>query len=91
MKRRLALCAGRHYIPDAEGAVFEHAVNPLDVEGLEQEAGHILRGCTELDLYVTGLTVACVAVINVCHKRGIKLTLYHYDRERDNYYPQPVK
>ncbi|MGN1339171.1 MAG: hypothetical protein ACI4WS_02655 [Oscillospiraceae bacterium] len=91
MKKRLALCSGRHFIPEAEGSVFDHAVNPLDVEGLEQEARFVLRDCTELDLFVTGLTVACVAVINACRERGIKLTLWHYDRERNEYYPQNVK
>lgn len=91
MKRKLVLCAGRHFVLDAEGSVFDHAVNPVDVEALENEALFVLRGVAELDLYVTGLTVACVAVINACHERNIKLTLYHFDRDRGCYYPQAVK
>lgn len=47
-------------------------------------------GCFYTDLYVTGLTVALVAVLNACHKLGIVVTLYHYDREEGNYYPQQV-
>lgn len=91
MKRKLVLCAGRHFTPDVDGSVFDHAVNPVDVKTLENEALFVLRGVTELDLYVTGLTVACVAVINACHERNIKLTLYHFDRDRGCYYPQAVK
>lgn len=91
MKKKLVLCAGRHFTPMAEGSVFNHAVNPLDVVGLEAEAIFMLRGVTELDLYVTGLTVACVAVINACHEKGIKLTLWHFDCNRGEYYPQKVK
>lgn len=91
MKKKLVLCAGRHFVPDADGSVFDHAVNPVDVDGLETEAAFMLRGVDELDLYVTGLTVACVAVINACHDKGIKLTLYHFDRDRGCYYPQSVR
>ena len=40
-----------------------------------------------LDLYVTGLTVALVSVLNACRQLGIVGTLYHYDREEGNYYP----
>ena len=50
MKRKLTLCAGRHFTPGVDGSVFDHAVNPLDVEGLENEARFVLRGVTELDL-----------------------------------------
>lgn len=89
----MALCKGRHEIPQAEdGAIFDNTINPLDVEGLQAEAESKLRelDIKSLDLYVTGLSVALVAVINSCHKLGIVVTLYHYDREEDNYYPQQV-
>jgi hypothetical protein len=44
----------------------------------------------ELRLYVTGLSVALVAVINVCRWMGVDLTLLHFDRESGEYYPQMV-
>ena len=44
-----------------------------------------------LDLYVTGLTVALIAVLNVCREEGIDVTLWHYNRDSGKYYPQPVK
>lgn len=89
----MALCEGRHAIPQAkDGAIFGNTINPLDVEGLQTEAESKLRelDIKSLDLYVTGLSVALVAVINSCHKLGIVVTLYHYDREKDHYYPQQV-
>lgn len=47
--------------------------------------------CFDLVLYVTGLTVATVAVINVCRGLGVSLTLMHYDQSAGDYYPQGVR
>lgn len=60
-----------------------------------EDMGRFLRAAflstlEELVLYVTGLTVATVAVINVCIELGIPLTLMHYDSNRGDYYPQYV-
>lgn len=44
----------------------------------------------KLNLYVTGLTVALIAVLNVCRKEGIKVTLYHYNTATKEYFPQEV-
>lgn len=91
-EKTLALCEGRHEMPDAvEGAIFGNSVDPLDVDGLEKIASEKLAGVQHLRLYVTGLTVALVAVINVCHEKCIKLTLMHFDRGSGNYYQQMVK
>lgn len=87
----MALCEGRHAIPNAtNGAIFGNTINPLDVSGLEETAFHKLEGVKALNLYVTGLSVALVAVINVCHRENIILTLWHFDRDSGNYYPQSV-
>lgn len=43
-----------------------------------------------IDLYVMGLTVALVAVVNVCLKENIDITLWHHDRTTDNFYPQDI-
>lgn len=90
----MALCKGRHEIPEAiDGAIFDSEVNPLKVAELEAEAKHKLEklGCKVLNLYVTGLTVALVAVLNACRELGITVWLYHYDRETGSYYSQAVK
>lgn len=89
----LALCEGRHNIPDAEdGFIFGNELNPLDIESLESEACEKLKGLEieKLNLYVTGLTVALIAAINACKKLEIEVTLYHYDRVGNAYYPQKV-
>lgn len=61
---------------------------------IEGEAGEdfFLELCPSLhvNIYVTGLTVSLIAVLNVCRKNGMKVTLYHYDRETGKYFPQEV-
>lgn len=87
----MALCESRHDIPQAvDGSIFGNTINPMDVCGLEEVAYNKLEGVKVLNLYVTGLSVALVAVINVCHRENIMLTLWHYDRDSGNYYPQSV-
>ena len=76
------MCEGRHVIPQVTEYLFGTVINPLDLEGLESTAAEKLQNVDSLDLYVTGLTVATVCVINVCANLGIALTLYHYDRDR---------
>lgn len=91
MKKNMALCAARHDIPQAvDGSIFGNTINPLDVCGLEETALAKLGDVKSLNLYVTGLSVALVAVINVCHRENIMLTLWHYNRDSGNYYPQSV-
>ena len=91
MTKNMALCEARHDIPQAvDGSIFGNTINPLDVCGLEETALVKLIGVKALNLYVTGLSVALVAVINVCHRERIMLTLWHYDRESGDYYPQSV-
>lgn len=48
------------------------------------------NGNFHLDLYVTGLSVALVAVLNAARVRKVSVTLYHYDRETGEYYSQEV-
>lgn len=87
----MELCKGRHEIPQAtDGAIFETEVDPLNVHGLEETAFQKLEGLEQLHLYVTGLTVALVAVLNVCRREGILVTLWHYNRDTGKYYPQSV-
>lgn len=91
---RMALCEGRHEIPDAtDGAVFGYEINPLDPESLEREAGKRLKEMQvkDLHLYVTGLTVALVAVLNATKKLKINIVLYHYNKDDDTYFVQHVK
>lgn len=89
----MELCKGRHSTPATDGAIFETEVNPLDVSAIESHAKEQLAdlNITKLNLYVTGLTVALIAVLNTAKELNIKVTLWHFDRETGNYYPQEVK
>lgn len=91
-KADMCLCEGRHPIPQAtNGAIFGNMLNPLDTEGMEAEALTKLEGMETLNLYVTGLTVALIAVLNAARQTHTNVTLYHYNRETDTYYTQEVK
>lgn len=90
----VALCESRHEIPQAvDGAIFGQSVDPTAPLKLELEARRVIEtsGVEFLTVYVTGLSVALVAVINACHSLGVCLTLMHYDRDSGEYYPQPVR
>lgn len=127
-KLYMALCEGRHDIPDAvDGAIFPAVIPDVtDVRGLEVAAeaaiaraalAHYQAGESQylptakyaqavegmgrfprvdaapgfgLVLYVTGLSVALVSVINVCMRVGISLTLMHFNQTTGDYYPQGV-
>ena len=92
---KFGLCRGRHEIPGVENYIFPGEVNPLDTKGLELDAVLALEAAGDLsdgiDLYVTGLTVALIAVVNAAITHGIALTLFHFDRATGNYYPQELR
>lgn len=89
----MELCKDRHSTPATDGAIFETEVNPLDIIVLESHAKERLANLniTSLSLYVTGLTVALIAVLNATKELNIKVTLWHFDRESGKYYCQEVK
>lgn len=90
MNYTYCLCESRHYMPVTE-SIFPHYVDPTDVSGLYAAADEFIPDdCTELTVYVTGLTIAMMAVVEVCVNRGITLTVMHYDRENMIYFPQTV-
>lgn len=90
-KKVMELCKGRHEINAAvDGAVFPNELDPLDILEMDFIAAESIGTIDELELYVTGLSVALVSVINYCHKEGVKLTLHHYDKISGMYYSQPV-
>lgn len=76
--RALNFCEGRNWKDWSAGPA---QVDYTDVEQLY----HI-----PLDVVVTGLTAACVAVIRACVYTGTPLTLWHYNRDTGEYVPQIV-
>jgi len=89
----MELCKARHETPATDGAIFGNEVDPTDTTGLEKCALERLSElqAEKLDLYVTGLTVALIAVLNAARELGIEVTLWHFDRETGGYYKQEVK
>lgn len=88
----LALCEGRHTMPaEVQGSIFPAEVDPTDLGGLTEYCQKgIPATCNELTLYVTGLSVALLAVVRYCDGNGISLTCMHYNRDTGEYYPQKV-
>ena len=90
---KLGLIKGRHEIPQVEGRyIFIEDLNPTDVKEAEGKAYSVLAGIkvVHIDLYVTGLTMALIAVLNAAKRHGMSVTLYHFDRETGEYFPQEV-
>lgn len=46
---------------------------------------------THVHVYVTGLTVALIAVLNVCRRHNLSVTCWHYNRETAEYFPQEIE
>ena len=99
----MGLCEGRHEIPQVtDGYIFPSEVNPIDLRQLnniavdrlmdicEKEYNDKKQIVVQLNLYVTGLTVALIEVLNICKMYGIRVTLYHYNRDTNDYFPQEV-
>lgn len=96
---KAVLCEARHEHPTIAGlpAIFPNVVNPMAFDQLDQVVADFLMSSTNatdlalngLDLYVTGLTPAVVAVIRQCINNAIELRLWHYDRSVDDYVCQP--
>ena len=93
---KIGLIKGRHEIPEVEERyIFIEELNPTDVKETEGKAYSVLSaikraGEQHIELYVTGLTMAVISVINAARRHGMRITLYHYDRETGKYFPQKV-
>ena len=89
---KFGLIKGRHDIPDVDEYIFDGDVSPVDVQGTFEDAYDFLKEYKgkKVDIYVTGLTMALVSAMNAARSLDIDLTLYHYDRENNKYFPQEV-
>ena len=92
---KLALCESRHTMPeDCEGAIFPQSVDPADIMRLRLQCARSLKsavtdkGIKYLCVYVTGLTVALVEVINWCIAHHVQCIMMHYNRDTGEYYHQ---
>jgi hypothetical protein len=85
------LISGRHAMPVDE-YVFDEIENMFSFFDLEVKALSSIEKTSDLlVLYVTGLTVATVSVLNVAKKLGYKeVVLKHYNRDNGLYESQWV-
>lgn len=87
----MGLCEGRHEIPEVrDGYIYPNTLNPLDEKGMMEMGYSKIKDVNCLHLYVTGLTVALVTIINICRIKHISLTLYHYDINSKTYFTQEL-
>ena len=100
----MILCQGRHECPDSmikDGAIFEYSLSPeqitnpseLSAIAMGRLADKMITNSDDdyhLNLVVSGLTVALMAVVNACIKFEVELSLFHFDRSTGEYYEQVV-
>lgn len=89
---KIGTIKGRHEMPVTEYFFDKEITDVFDFDFLTQ---HIHKRIEELnikevELYVTGLTIVTVSVMNVCRAMDIPITLFHYDRETAQYREQIV-
>lgn len=77
------------------GAAYHHYKNgetgylrtDPDWDGCDMEP-LMLHPDLHVNIYVTGPAVALVAALNAMRKEGISVTLFHYNKDTDSYFPQ---
>lgn len=87
---KIGTVKGRHDLP-VEYYIFEEEIkDPTNLEELYEIVEEKLENIDKVELYVTGLTVVTTTVINYCLDTEKPLMLYHFDRETNTYYTQPI-
>jgi len=93
---KLGLVEGRHDLPVTDFIYQEGDITfPLDMGKLAEIADKRLSKLgaityTSLDIYVTGLTAATLAVMRVAFVRGYLVTFHHFDRDSGTWLSQDV-
>lgn len=89
----IGLIRGRHEIAEVEEYIFNEAiVDVTDIQALSKQAFEKLMTHKDeaINLYVTGLTAACAAVIKVCVDNDINLSLWHFNNATGTYFEQVI-
>ena len=90
MVYNFGLCKGRHEMP-VNDFIFENEIDVRDFRAMEAAVFAAIPADAEhINLYITGLTAAALAVVSVCEYKNIGLTAWHFDRESGEYLPQHV-
>jgi hypothetical protein len=95
---KIGLCQGQHEIPGITDYFFDTEISLINTIQLQKIAEEKLwkimdiygRSNIEIELYVTGLTAALIAVINACNLNCTRINLMHYDKNACTYYKQNI-
>jgi len=88
---KAVMVRGRHEIVGVNNFIFDAIDSVLDYGKLDKEALKgvenvlIKENANALELYVTGLSTALQAIINVCIYLNIPLDCMNYDAANNNY------
>lgn len=88
------LCQGRHWNPKQK-SVFGliPAEKIFDFKWQEQQAEEFLeeyRGGA-IKIYLSGLTAACISVLNAAYKKDVSVTWLHYNYDMEEYFEQNME
>lgn len=92
---KIGVCKGRHEMP-CDMYVFDTIEDPTNVEKIEKEAVYFFHknffneDIKKIEIYVTGLTVALMAVMKAASRYCDEMVLMHYDTKTGTYYPQDI-
>lgn len=92
---KIGVCKGRHEMP-CDFYIFGSEIkDPTDVKSLELEAEASISALvkdsnTRLEIYITGLTVAVIAVLKTAIKYSVNVVAMHYDTRTGKYYEQKI-
>ncbi|WP_248622437.1 hypothetical protein [Enterococcus cecorum] len=91
MATKVGLIKGRHDMPVEIYIVDEEIKNIFDYDLLRKKVTkriETMKIPDRLEVYVTGLTPVLAEVIVCCQKKGIPLSLMHYNFEIEGYEEQ---
>lgn len=89
-KKKMVLCKARHNHAEMDllESVFPSTIDPFDFTEMHETVCKKLANVDFLELYVTGLTPALVAVLNYCTWNGIPCKLWHFNKRTGQYTQQ---
>ena len=97
LKISVGTVSGRHQLPVQEYVINEEIEDVTDVDSIQKKVDKYFEenianvdDKVELILYVTGLTLVVLAIVNACKKYGCDLVCMHYDRENNCYIGQKI-
>mgnify|MGYP000945281539 CR=1 FL=1 len=97
IKISLGTIKGRHQLPVTDYVFNEEIRDVTDVDKIQQDVDYYFNELSEtcndkvqIVLYITGFTVATLAIVKACKRLGYELVAMHFDRESNSYFGQII-